>query len=246
MESPTGSSSATSDGPATARSGRHGGSAHSAAPAPPVSPNSSTPPTPPSTEPYPDARSSCRACSPGPTHTTSSTRWSRASTSRRSPEWAAECNAVIDTLQETAFGQRRFVLHVRLHAPTRQRTTTWARTAFNTIAESVGLGALAPARQEIELYRDDAHQVERELPAVFDAVPLTEAEQVWLRRHAQRRTGPRRPRPGARPRRGTARNAPAGPRSATRCSTRSAHQRPAARQRQRQQLASRPRSGAAS
>ena len=40
------------------------------------------------------------------------------------PEWAAECNAVIDTLEETAFGQRRFFLHVRLQASTRQRTAT--------------------------------------------------------------------------------------------------------------------------
>lgn len=105
------------------------------------------------------------------------------------PEWAAECDAVIDTLEETAFGQRRFVLHVRLQAPSRRRTATWARTAFNTVADSVGLGAIAPGHREIELYREDARQVERELPAAFAAAPLTEAEQVWLRRHAQVRTG---------------------------------------------------------
>lgn len=105
------------------------------------------------------------------------------------PEWAAECNAVIDTLEETAFGQRRFFLHVRLQASTRQRTATWARTAFNAVADGVGLGGLAPGHQEIRVYRDDARQVERELPAVFEPVALTEAEQVWLRRHAQQRTG---------------------------------------------------------
>jgi hypothetical protein len=105
------------------------------------------------------------------------------------PEWAAECNAVIDTLEETAFGQRRFFLHVRLQASTRQRTATWARTAFNAVADGVGLGGLAPGHQEISVYRDDARQVERELPAVFEPVALTEAEQVWLRRHAQQRTG---------------------------------------------------------
>lgn len=105
------------------------------------------------------------------------------------PSWTAECDAVIDQLSDVAFGQRRFLLHVRLIPSLKRQSLTWARTAANELCESVGIRTLPPTAAEVEAYQEKARQLGQQLPVVFEPKRLTEAEQVWLRRHAQSRTG---------------------------------------------------------
>lgn len=103
------------------------------------------------------------------------------------PDWAAECDALIDELAEIPFGQRRFILHVRLRPDLRQQAGRWARAAFNEVATAASLRPLPPPAADVARARDEAALLEAGLPAVFAPKPLTEAEMVWVRRHAQTR-----------------------------------------------------------
>lgn len=105
------------------------------------------------------------------------------------PSWADECAAVIDELDGIPFGQRRWHLHVKLAPGLRWQIKTWARTAFNEVADTAGLHPLPPGPDELQTYRRQAELVGQRLPVVFDPQPVTESELVWARRHAQSRTG---------------------------------------------------------
>ncbi len=104
------------------------------------------------------------------------------------PDWARECEAAIDLLDQIPLGQRRWFLTVPVTAPARRTIATAVRSAANEICDAVGLHSEPPSRGEIAAYVAAAAQIQRQLPAVFHPTPMTAAEQVWTLRHAQTRS----------------------------------------------------------
>ena len=104
------------------------------------------------------------------------------------PSWAQECEATIDLLEDYPLGQRRWFLTVPVTVPLRHTATTAARSAVNDICDVAGLHPEPPGPGEIAAYTAAASQIQRQLPAVFSATPMTPAEQIWTLRHAQTRS----------------------------------------------------------
>ncbi|PSL01370.1 AAA domain-containing protein [Haloactinopolyspora alba] len=104
------------------------------------------------------------------------------------PEWAAECEATLDTLDELALGQRTFWLSVPLRNSGRLGSLgTSLRAATDDFRDQLALprGGVPPA--ELKLRTEQARKIEAGIPGVFRPAPATVAQLVWLYQHALQR-----------------------------------------------------------
>lgn len=104
------------------------------------------------------------------------------------PDWAAECNATLDTLDDIPIGQRVFWLAVPLADPsgTDRATETW-KSAVARVRDTIGLPNPGIAPKDVERRAAQARRVADGIPAPFRPEPATPAQLVWLHLHAQQR-----------------------------------------------------------
>lgn len=104
------------------------------------------------------------------------------------PDWALECEATLDTLDALAPGDRVHFLAVPLGAG--KGVDRFSEPLRGTKAElraKLGLPAQLPPRDVAARLAEQARQVALAVPHVFDPVPASPAQMVWLQAHAQRR-----------------------------------------------------------
>jgi hypothetical protein len=104
----------------------------------------------------------------------------------RHPQWAAECVATLDQLEDIQLARRVFYLAV----PLSNAGSGWAepvRAAWSGFADALALPRGGPSVGQVEARRAQAARVEQEIPRVFGATPASVAEVVWLHVHAQQR-----------------------------------------------------------
>lgn len=104
------------------------------------------------------------------------------------PDWAAECDATLDTLDEIGIGQRVYWLAVPLtDASRKDRTSESAKAAMADLRDLIGMPRTGPTPKEVARRLTQARKVEKSLPAPFRPTPATAAQLVWLHLHAQQR-----------------------------------------------------------
>jgi AAA-like domain len=104
------------------------------------------------------------------------------------PEWAAECEATLDRLEnELPLGERTYWVSIPLRGAGSQMFVEPLRAAQTSIANTVGLPRLAPSGQLLAERSRQAEELRALIPAPFRARPATAAEQVWLFSHAVHR-----------------------------------------------------------
>ncbi|WP_203338613.1 ATP-binding protein [Nocardioides limicola] len=106
----------------------------------------------------------------------------------RCPDWAAECVATLDTLDQIGIGQRIYWLAVPLSDPSgRDRAKESITAAFADLRDALGLPRAGLTQREVDRRMEQARKVEAMIPAPFRPVPATAAQMVWLHLHAQER-----------------------------------------------------------
>lgn len=104
------------------------------------------------------------------------------------PDWAAECNATLDTLDEIGIGQRVFWLAVPLTDPSgKDRAAESAKAAWADFRDMLGMPRAGIPDKEIKRRMAQAKKIADGLPAPFRPTPATPAQTVWLHMHAQQR-----------------------------------------------------------
>ncbi|ACZ32438.1 hypothetical protein Xcel_3439 (plasmid) [Xylanimonas cellulosilytica DSM 15894] len=105
-----------------------------------------------------------------------------------SPEWVAECEATLDTLDAIGPGQRVFWLSVPLGAdkPT-DRFTEPLQAAKSDLLDRLGLPRATIPTRDVERRLAQAARVAEGIPGPFNATPATPAQMVWLHQHFLRR-----------------------------------------------------------
>lgn len=100
------------------------------------------------------------------------------------PHWAAECEATLDSLDRIGLGQRVFWLSVPLTADRpSDRLMGPLRAQFSDLRDTLGLPREQIPAQEIHRRQLQAKRVADGIPAVFEPVPATTAQKVWLHQH---------------------------------------------------------------
>lgn len=103
------------------------------------------------------------------------------------PDWAAECEATLDTLDGIGIGQRVFWLAKPLpNSGTNALTTAWA-TQWADFKDRCGLPRPGIPEAEVTRRAKQAQQVADALPSKFRPTPASPAQMVWLHLHAQQR-----------------------------------------------------------
>ncbi len=104
------------------------------------------------------------------------------------PEWAAECEATLSTLDEIGPGQRVHWLSVPLGARrARDRMVEPFRAAGAEVRDVLGLPRAPIAEAEVARRLEQAQLIADAIPAPFRARPASPAQMVWLELHAQQR-----------------------------------------------------------
>lgn len=104
------------------------------------------------------------------------------------PEWVAECEATLDTLDQIGPGQRVYWLSVPLaDDKTSDRFTEPLKAATSDLRDRLGLPRAPVARGDVERRLTQAVRVAESIPGPFNPVPATPAQMVWLHQHAIRR-----------------------------------------------------------
>ena len=104
------------------------------------------------------------------------------------PEWAAECAATLDTLDQMALGQRTFWLSVPLVNRGRLRGLNEAvHAAADDFRDLLALPRTGIASAELQRRLQQARTVQLAIPAVFNPMPASVAQMVWLYQHALHR-----------------------------------------------------------
>ena len=100
------------------------------------------------------------------------------------PDWVAECEATLESLQELRPGQRIFWLSVPLGSG--DAWGAWRlrlNNVFGGVESYLGLPQRLPSSEIIKQYRDKANRVLEGIPATFHPRPATPAQMVWLHQH---------------------------------------------------------------
>ncbi len=104
------------------------------------------------------------------------------------PEWAAECEATLDTLDVIAPGQRTYWLSVPLgHTSGLDRVLEPLRSATAGLRDSLALPRSGVPAAELERRLEQARLVAQAIPHLFRPKPATAAQMLWLHAHAQQR-----------------------------------------------------------
>ncbi|MDP3893614.1 MAG: hypothetical protein Q8Q44_20450, partial [Nocardioides sp.] len=104
------------------------------------------------------------------------------------PDWAAECEATLDTLDEIGVGERIYLLAVPLSdGGTRDRLSAVWRSALAEVSDFAGLPRPGVPAAEIQRRQDQAAAIARRIPVPYRATPVTVAQLVWLHQHALQR-----------------------------------------------------------
>lgn len=100
-----------------------------------------------------------------------------------SPEWAAECEATLDSLDRVGPGQRIFWLSVPLGASGTDQALAPMRAAVATLKDTLGLPRSHADPAEIERRGREATRIMEAIPGPFRPEPATPAQMVWLHQH---------------------------------------------------------------
>lgn len=104
------------------------------------------------------------------------------------PDWAAECEATLDTLDEIGPGQRVFWLCVPLRNSTAgDRLFEPWRAAAVDLRDTLALPRVGVPAADLTRRLEQARKVGESIPAPFAATPATPAQLAWLYLHAQQR-----------------------------------------------------------
>lgn len=104
------------------------------------------------------------------------------------PEWVAECEATLDSLDQIGPGGRVYWLSVPLSAERfTDRVTVPLRAQLTDLRDQLGLPRATIPPGEIAHRLGQAARVAEGIPAPFEARPATVAQMVWLHQHALRR-----------------------------------------------------------
>lgn len=100
------------------------------------------------------------------------------------PEWVAECEATLDSLDRIGPGQRLYWLSVPLGAD-RQSDRAWepVRAATADLRDRIGLPRAGIPANEIARRSAQATRIGESIPGPFTPVPATPAQMVWLHEH---------------------------------------------------------------
>ncbi len=100
------------------------------------------------------------------------------------PEWAAECEATLTSLERLQPGRRLFWLSVPLPAPTKVTGAAMVgRTAIGRLRQVLGLPRETPSPTLVTQYLAAARKAVQGVPSLFKPTPATPAQMVWLHQH---------------------------------------------------------------
>lgn len=100
------------------------------------------------------------------------------------PDWAAECQATLATLERLQPGRRLFWLSIPLPAPSRVTGAAMVgRTAMGKVRQALGLPRDAPSATLVAQYVAAARKAMQSVPSLFKATAATPAQMVWLHQH---------------------------------------------------------------
>lgn len=106
----------------------------------------------------------------------------------RCPDWAAECQATLETLDEMILGHRTFWLSVPLRQTGRfGGMGEPLRAAFDDFRDQLGLPRPGVPELEMKEKLEQARKIELGIPGAFRAKPATVAQMVWLYQHTLQR-----------------------------------------------------------
>ncbi len=104
------------------------------------------------------------------------------------PDWVAECEATMDSLDLIGPGQRIHWLSVPLGVDkASDRWSEPARAATADLRDRIGLPRAPIPGREVERRLAQAARVAESIPAPFKPSPVTPAQMVWLHEHSLRR-----------------------------------------------------------
>lgn len=104
------------------------------------------------------------------------------------PDWAAECEATLDTLDAIGIGQRVYWLAVPLGDTSgKEKALEPFRAATADVRDMLGLPRPGVSDKEISRRLAQAKRVAEGIPAPFRPTPASAAQMVWLHLHAQQR-----------------------------------------------------------
>ncbi|GIG29290.1 ATP-binding protein [Cellulomonas marina] len=103
------------------------------------------------------------------------------------PQWAQECEATLDALEDVELGSRTFWLCVPLRNPGASKLSEPWRASMTGLRDSLGMARSGPPQRQIAVRVAQAEQIRSALPPVFRPRPATVAEMIWLHLHAQQR-----------------------------------------------------------
>jgi hypothetical protein len=104
------------------------------------------------------------------------------------PDWAAECEATLDTLDEIGIGQRLYWLALPLGDTTgKDRALEPWRAATADLRDTLGLPRSGISAKEVARRAQQARKVAEGIPGMFAPTPATPAQSIWLHLHAQQR-----------------------------------------------------------
>lgn len=99
------------------------------------------------------------------------------------PDWAAECEASLDSLDAIGPGQRVFWLSVPLGAHSTDKVLAPLRASFATFKDVLGVPRDHIDQAELSRYAAQASRVLQAIPSPFRPEPATPAQMVWLHDH---------------------------------------------------------------
>ena len=104
------------------------------------------------------------------------------------PEWVAECEATLDSLDEIGPGQRTFWLSVPLGTDRpSDRAVEPLKAATSDLRDRLGLPRAPIPAGDVERRMAQAARIAESIPGPFNPAPATPAQMVWLHQHAIRR-----------------------------------------------------------
>ncbi|GAA5036332.1 ATP-binding protein [Actinopolymorpha pittospori] len=104
------------------------------------------------------------------------------------PEWVAECEATLDSLDQIGPGQRIYWLSVPLGVDkASDRVVEPLKAATSDLRDRLGLPRAPVLVGEVERRLAQAARIAESIPGPFNPTPATAAQMVWLHQHSIRR-----------------------------------------------------------